>query len=215
MLTLAAGEYLAIEVIDNGMGISPDALAKVFEPYFTTKPVGVGSGLGLAQVHSFAQQSGGDVRIQSVEGEGTRVTVLLPAAPPGAVMPSAGVNGDAEEPAPPLRILVVEDDPLVASVVTPALQGEGHQVELLGSADAAVIRLSSGVRFDVVFTDVVMPGAMNGLELARWVREHRPEIGVLVATGYAPRDPGPGSQVLRKPYRLADLSRAAQRRERA
>lgn len=206
-LDLQPGEYVAVEVVDNGVGIPADALSRVLEPYFTTKPVGMGTGLGLAQVHAFALQSGGDLRIQSVEGEGTRVTLMLPVA----TAPAAARKEESplqDVPLPPVRILVVEDDPLVASVVAPALEAEGHTVELLTSADAAVLRLSSRVHFDVVFTDVVMPGAMDGLELAMWVREHRPDVAVLVATGYAPRDPEAGSEVLRKPYRISDLLNA-------
>ncbi|WP_167784670.1 ATP-binding protein [Ramlibacter rhizophilus] len=204
---LPAGDYVAVEVVDNGVGIRADALARVLEPYFTTKPVGVGTGLGLAQVHAFALQSNGDVRIHSIEGEGTRVTVLLPVATvrPESQRPAAAV---VDGPLTPLRILVVEDDPLVASVVAPVLEGDGHALELLSSADAALERLAAGADYDVLFTDVVMPGTLNGLDLARWVHEHRPGIGVLVATGYTPHDPGKGAPVLRKPYRIAELRQA-------
>ncbi len=200
--------FVSLEVEDSGEGIGADALAKVFEPYFTTKPVGSGSGLGLAQVAAFAKQSGGTVGIRSQVGVGTSVSILLPIA-------HGPVTAETEEqpPAPvsrPLSILFVEDDPLVTSVVVPALLGAGHRVRPCGSADDAVEILAGGEPFDLVFTDVVMPGQRNGMDLVKWCRAHRPEVALLVATGYTADRLDDRTQVLRKPYALDALLEAIQ-----
>jgi signal transduction histidine kinase len=201
------GTYVCVEVADDGPGMSPETAARAFEPYFTTKPLGRGSGLGLAQVMSFARQSGGDVRLQTSPGGGTRVAMLLPAATGAAAaeaLPSA-----AATPAPgrPLSILMVEDDALVASVVVPALEIEGHRVHLCRSAEEAMAALASEHDFDVLFTDVVMPGRMTGTDLVSWCRRHRPALPAVVATGYMTTwgELEGHVRVLRKPYGLQDL----------
>ena len=196
--------YVRIEVEDDGQGMDPETLARVFEPYFTTKPVGAGTGLGLPQVQAFARQSGGEVRIRSTPGQGTCVSVFLPVA---QAQPAAEA-APAQASAPgrrKLKILMVEDDVLVASVVMAALEHEGHAVSLCRTADDALPRLSAGEAFDVLFTDVMMPGSMTGLELAAWAREHRPEVPALVATGYSARTTEGPWRVLRKPYVIEDL----------
>ena len=196
---LAAGTYVAVEILDEGTGMSAETAAMAFEPYFTTKAVGSGSGLGLAQVMAFARESGGDARIDSRLGSGTRVSMFLPASDLDPTAP----KGDAARarPSQPLRILMAEDDVLVASVVVPALEEEGHTVQLCGTADEArdVLARDPG-RFDVVFSDVVMPGAMTGVDLAAWCREHVPDLRVVIATGYMAQPSDPDVRVLRKPY---------------
>ena len=201
----APGPVVRIDVQDTGHGMDAETLARVFEPYFTTKPVGAGSGLGLPQVQAFARHSGGDVRIRSTPGQGTCVTMLLPVAgdPAGAERPAAAGE---RRPRRPLRVLMVEDDVLVASVVPAALEHEGHQVTLCRTADEARLLLQGqDCTPDVLFTDVVMPGSMTGLELVEWCRVHRPQLPALVATGYTSHATGGLARVLRKPYAMDDL----------
>lgn len=199
---LEGGPFLCLQVQDDGPGIPRELQAKVFEPYFTTKPVGMGSGLGLAQVLAFARQSGGDVRLASGAGEGTCVSLLLPACEEAAQ--EADAEG-AAAPVRPLRILMAEDDVLVASVVVPALEAEGHSVTLCATADEALAFLQDGWTFDLLFTDVVMPGEMSGLDLAAWCRAQRPDFPVVVTTGYTAERIDPAHAVLRKPYGMRDL----------
>jgi CheY-like chemotaxis protein len=195
-----------IDVEDSGHGMDAETLARVFEPYFTTKPVGAGSGLGLPQVQAFARQSGGDVRIDSTPGQGTCVTLLLPVADQAAVADAPRAPASATRTARALRILMVEDDVLVASVVPAALEHEGHQVTLCRTADEARALLErQDCGADVLFTDIVMPGSMTGLELVEWCRTHCPQLPALVATGYTARAPGGSWKVLRKPYAIEDL----------
>jgi CheY-like chemotaxis protein len=196
--------FVRVDVQDNGTGMNDETLQRVFEPYFTTKPVGAGSGLGLPQVQAFARQSGGDVRIASTPGEGTCVTILLPVSRGEAAgaQPVAAAPRKAHRP---LRIVMVEDDILVASVVPVALEHEGHDVTLCRTADEARKLLAQGVAADVLFTDVVMPGTLTGLELVEWCREHRPDVPALVATGYSARAPEGVWKLLRKPYSIEDL----------
>ena len=206
---LAAQPWVRIDVQDDGEGMDAATLARVFEPYFTTKPVGSGTGLGLPQVQAFARQSGGDVRIASAPGQGTCVSLYLPVA-------QAEAPGDAQalqpraRPQRPLQVLMVEDDVLVASVVTAALEHEGHAVQLCRTADEALPRLAAGETFDVLFTDVMMPGSMTGLELVAWAQEHRPEVPALVATGYSARAIDGSWKSLRKPYTIEQLLEALQ-----
>jgi signal transduction histidine kinase len=205
-----AGPYVCVEVADDGPGMAPETAARAFEPYFTTKPLGRGSGLGLAQVMSFARQSGGDVRLNTSPGGGTRVAMLLPAATGAAAaeaLPHAAVEA---QPGRPLAILMVEDDALVASVVVPALEIEGHRVQLCRSAEEAVAALSGEHDFDILFTDVIMPGRLTGTDLVNWCREHRPALPAVVATGNMTTwaELEGRVRVLRKPYGLLDLMAA-------
>ncbi len=198
-------EFVCIEVSDDGSGMDAETQRRAFEPYYTTKSIGAGSGLGLAQVQGFARQSGGDVKVWSVPGEGTRVTMILPAtdAPVQAAPEAAPIDGAAAHA--PLRILMVEDDILVSSVVAPALEAEGHRVALCQRADDAVPILQSDMALDVVFTDVMVPGSMNGLDLLAWCREHRPELPVVVTSGYFEASQGITAEVVRKPYSVEDV----------
>jgi signal transduction histidine kinase/ActR/RegA family two-component response regulator len=200
---LPPGSYAAVEVIDDGPGMSDEVRAKAFDPYFTTKPIGAGSGLGLAQVHAFARQSGGEARLESSPGAGTRVTMIVPVTTECPDEDRGGARPHAGQVAP-LRILMVEDDVLVSSVVAPALEGDGHTVTTCGSADQAACLLSEDQRFDVVFTDMVMPGKMTGMDLVLWCREHAPDLPVVVATGYTTHSVD-GAEVLRKPYDIEML----------
>jgi len=205
---LPPGRYLAVEVVDSGGGMDAEVLQRVFEPYFTTKPVGVGSGLGLPQVRAFAVQSGGISTISSERGVGTTVSLLLPVSsdPVQARDAAAAEPGDFM----PLRVLFVEDDLLVSSVVVPALRAAGHAVRHCLNGDAAARALQDGGLFDVVFTDVVMPGTMSGLDLAAWCRANVPELAVIVATGYTTQHIDTGIKVLSKPYSIETLLKELQ-----
>ncbi len=200
---LPPGRYLAVDVADSGGGMDAEVLQRVFEPYFTTKAVGVGSGLGLPQVRAFAVQSGGAATIRSERGVGTTVSLLLPVSSE-PVQAVHAVDGESAE-FMPLRVLFVEDDLLVSSVVVPALRACGHTVRHCLNGDAAARALQDGGLFDVVFTDVVMPGAMSGLDLVAWCRANIPAMAVIVATGYTTQHIEAGVKVLSKPYAMETL----------
>jgi signal transduction histidine kinase/ActR/RegA family two-component response regulator len=211
--TLAGGDYVRISVADNGSGMSAETLERVFEPFFTTKPVGQGTGLGLSQISGFARQSGGDVAIQSVLGEGTTVSIYLPRHA-GQVKAAAkrAVPGPAKRAtADTGTILVVEDDPRVRAATGTALEELGHPFILCGSGPDALVELERRDDIGLVITDVVMPG-MTGPELAHTVRARHPDIGLLFVTGYVGEageaESFKGSEVLRKPFTLRALADA-------
>jgi signal transduction histidine kinase len=202
------GEFVEIAIADIGCGIPSDILVKVTEPYFTTKDANQGTGLGLSQVDGFVQQSGGRMQIESELGAGTTIRIWLPgvrAAPPG----------DRAPPSPRgttlLRILLVEDNADVAEVTCSLLEQLGHRVSLVGSAAGALRWLAEAEQApDLVVSDIVMAGDMNGLGLARELRRERPELRVLLVTGYSREAQVIGDEfpLLSKPYQLDDLSRA-------
>ncbi|ACG79068.1 FOG: PAS/PAC domain protein [Phenylobacterium zucineum HLK1] len=202
-----AGDFVAVTVSDTGVGIPDDILPRIFDPFFTTKEVSKGTGLGLSQVYGFAQQSGGEVQVRSELGRGTSFTFYLPRT-------SAKVARPVEEAAEPVarsaRILVVEDNPEVAEVAAAMLEQLGHTVRVVGGAAAAMSALHEHETPDLVFSDIVMAGEIDGLGLARRVREEAPSVPVLLATGYsqAAEQLGDEFPILRKPYKLGELSRA-------
>ena len=209
---LAAGDYIRIAVTDTGTGMSAEILERVFEPFFTTKPVGQGTGLGLSQISGFARQSGGDVAIQSVLGEGTTVSIYLPrhaAAAPAAAATTAGAVPKAN--ADVGTILVVEDDPRVRAATGTALTELGYPAILCGSGPEAIGQLEERDDIGLVITDVVMPG-MTGPELAGQIRTSHPDVGLLFVTGYVGEageaESFKGSEVLRKPFTLRALAEA-------
>jgi PAS domain S-box-containing protein len=199
------GDFVAIRVSDSGGGIAPDVLQKVFEPFFTTKPVGKGTGLGLSQVHGFAYQAGGLVALASELGEGTTVTISLPRDKSGIVAassPGAASSGSG-------TILLVEDNPDVATATAGLLEQLGYAVRWVSNADEALAEID-GDGIDLVFSDIVMPGKMDGLALAQAIREKYPRLPILLATGYSDtlRKTSLGFQILRKPYEIHELSQA-------
>ncbi len=200
---LPLGRYLAVDVVDSGGGMDAEVLQRVFEPYFTTKAVGVGSGLGLPQVRAFAVHSGGAATISSERGVGTTVSLLLPVS--SDPVRAVGSKSASAREFMPLRVLFVEDDLLVSSVVVPALRAAGHTVRHCLTGDAAARALQDGGLFDVVFTDVVMPGSMSGLDLAAWCQANIPAMAVIVATGYTTQHIDAGVKVLSKPYSIDAL----------
>ena len=209
------GECVRLSVVDQGSGMTDEVKAHVFEPFYTTKDVGRGSGLGLAQVHGFTQQSGGSVRIESTVGEGTTVSVLLPRS---RRLPVQGARHPADDAARASRprmsgsVLLVEDDDEVAALVTEMLEELGYDVTRTASAAAALGALSNGRSIDLVFSDIMMPGGMSGVELARELRSRRRNLPVLLTSGYeeAARAgaKAEGVRILAKPYRLDELATA-------
>ena len=202
-----AGDFVRLTVIDTGTGMPPEVLARAAEPFFTTKSVGKGSGLGLSQVWGFARQSGGTARLESVPGRGTRVGLLLPRSVVAAVRiaPRAAATADTGSG----RILLVEDDPIVGPLVGGSLQDLGYTVLRAATADEALAILTDGAPVDLLFTDVVMPGATTGVELAQHARRLRPDLPVVLMTGYSEEAPaGEGFRVLTKPYRIEALVEA-------
>ena len=208
------GDFICLDVIDDGPGMDAEVRSRAFDPYYTTKSKNRGSGLGLAQVLTFARQSGGDAWIISEPGHGSRITMMLPVAgdagpqghgPAGAPAPSAVVTADG---AAPLHVLMVEDDALVSGVVVPALEQAGHRVTHCETADDAQALMATSCQFDVLCTDIMMPGRLSGLDLVRWCRREWPSLPVVVASGYSAQQAPDDVIVLHKPYSIDVLSRA-------
>lgn len=206
-----AGSYVMVAVADTGHGIPADIRDRVFEPFFTTKGLGRGTGLGLSMVYGFAKQTGGAVAIESEEGRGTVMRLFLPRSAGEAV----ARTGPVAAPAPARgheTILVVEDDPLVQGYVIAQLGSLGYRTLTASDGATALALVDQGASFDLLFTDIIMPGGMNGRELAEAVRLRRPGVRVLYTSGYTDNTIvheghlDPGVALLRKPYRKADLS---------
>jgi two-component system, NtrC family, sensor kinase len=200
------GDYVLIEVRDTGAGIPADILPRVFEPFFTTKEVGAGTGLGLSQVHGFAHQSGGAVDIESSPGHGTSVRIFLPAVPAPAKIADTPVPNHVHRATG--TVLVVEDDIDVADLAAGLLQRCGFTVKLAYRALAALDLLRRGEKVDLIFSDVLMPDGISGIELAEEVRSRFPTVPVLLATGYsdvATDAIAKGLPIITKPYRTRDL----------
>jgi two-component system NtrC family sensor kinase len=204
------GEFVAIRVADTGSGIAPDVLPHVFEPFFTTKEVGKGTGLGLSQVYGFAKQSGGTATVTSRVGRGTVITLYLPRT---HELPAPPLAQAVPEAAPDRAgtVLLVEDNAEVAEVATAYLQQLGYTVNAVGNAHEALEFLARDANVDLVFSDILMPGGMNGLELGHAIGQLHPVLPVLLASGYSTsaRDAvAQGFVVLQKPFDLAALERA-------
>jgi PAS domain S-box-containing protein len=201
---LAPGEYVRITVADTGTGMPPEVIARAFEPFFTTKEVGKGTGLGLSQVYGFIKQSGGEVVIESMEGEGTTISIYLPAV----VTATADAKAEHTE-----RVLIVEDEPDLMDVAASLFTSMGYDV-LTAASGREAIDVLEHKDVDILFTDVVMPNGMNGIELASYTRAHFPDTKIMLASGY----PLPALKqrhgadlnefaFVNKPYRLSDLAR--------
>ena len=208
---LAPGDYVCVTVADTGAGMPADVLARATEPFFSTKPLGKGTGLGLAQVYGIARQSGGTVRIDSREGEGTTVHILLPRAEQGAEAAPADAGSEPSEASRPAgaRIMIVDDDADVRFFLGELLDDLGHQVLACEDAAAAIAAMD-GEPPDLVLVDYAMPG-MNGAELAKVLRGRNPQLRIAFVTGYAESDQlenavGPDVPILRKPFGLEALS---------
>jgi PAS domain S-box-containing protein len=211
---LPPGTYVDLCIIDKGKGMPPDVLRRATEPFFTTK--GPGTGLGLAMVHGFVQQSQGRLEIDSTPGEGTTVRLLFPAAESGVnlavhdALPDDVRTGTKSAPAPQSDrpcVLVVEDNDDVRELAESVLSMSGYALLSAASGEEALQMLEGGARVDLLFTDVIMPGGMTGLELVDKVQATHPRLPVLVTTGYMDELPGRGKglDILAKPYRHEDL----------
>jgi signal transduction histidine kinase len=206
------GDYVMIAVSDTGQGIPQNLLEKVFEPFFTTKEVGKGSGLGLSMVYGFVKQSNGHIKIYSEEGHGTTVKLYLPQAVGVPVSPATetglagGVHGDES-------ILIVEDDALVRDYVVAQIKRFGYHTLAASNAAEALAIIDSPERIDLVYTDVIIPGGMNGRQLATEAVKRRPGLKVLYTSGYTENAIvhhgrlDPGVLLLPKPYLSSDLAR--------
>jgi PAS domain S-box-containing protein len=208
---LRPGDYVEISVSDTGNGMTAEVQQRAFEPFFTTKSRGHGTGLGLSMIHGFARQSGGDVSIYSEEGHGTTVRLYLPrlegsdwVAETKAVKESSSSTGE--------RILVVEDDERVRNLTVKRLSELGYEVLQAADGVTAINMLEDGLRVDLVFTDVIMPGGVSGFDVIRRALELDPQTKAVVTSGYTEdiaidqgQAVGPAVRLLRKPYRQAEL----------
>ena len=230
---LAPGRYVLISVGDDGVGIEPALAAHAFEPFFTSKDQGQGSGLGLSQVHGFCTQAGGTARLQSTPGLGTTVLLLLPAAdeplalpgaqaPPGGddealpdadaqALPDAAAQPQAERPITGAHVLLVEDNQALGDITAALLVAHGARVQRADDAMQALNLIDGGAMFDVVLSDVMMPGTMDGLALARRLRALRPKLPVVLITAFSQAVAGAGTgtgaefKVLNKPCPQSEL----------
>jgi len=206
---LPPGRYVRIQVTDQGKGIPYDLIGRVTEPFFTTKEAGKGTGLGLSMVAGFVQQSGGRMKIDSGQGSGTRIELILPATDESA---ESKVSNGWHEPATGLTmkaILLVDDDDNVRGVLGEQLRELGFKVDEVGDGKTAIERLKGNGSYDVMLTDFAMPG-MNGMETIRGAVQERPDLRVVLMTGYASGSSiadAPDVPVVRKPIRLEELLR--------
>jgi nitrogen-specific signal transduction histidine kinase len=207
---LPPGYYVMLAVSDSGVGMTPEVKARAFEPFFTTKSAGRGSGLGLSTVYGFIKQSGGNITIYSEPGHGTTVRVYLPRVEPSETETTVDVAADA--PGCNETVLVVEDDPAVRNVVAGMVESLGYQVLEAESGAEALALLESGEAVNLVLSDVVMPGQIDGWKLAQSVWERWPATRVLLTTGYSDNvlvrhaTLDKRTQVISKPYRRSELS---------
>ena len=199
------GHFLAIDCSDTGMGIPPNLLSKIFDPFFTTKEVGKGSGLGLSQVYGFAHQAGGTVKAQSKVGLGTTISLYLPCAegPIATTETSAKTSDQLQRPS----VLIVDDSAEVAEVTSSLFEQLGYTTVYRDSAEEALSLLAEGAKFDLVFSDIVMPGTIDGVGLTREIRSRYPKLPVVLTTGYsdAAKAAPPDLRILRKPFNTDTL----------
>jgi PAS domain S-box-containing protein len=204
-----AGEFVALRVIDTGTGIAPDIIGKVFEPFFTTKGPDRGTGLGMSQAYGFARQSGGAIAVESEVGKGTTVTIYLPRSAELAAAVGAAAEKPEATPGHGETILLVEDNPDVKTVATAMLEQLNYRAVPVASGAEALNVLRSGQPVDLVFTDVMLAGDLDGVALAQAIRSRHPQLPILLTSGYAKAlGARHGLPILRKPYQLAALAQA-------
>jgi len=208
----APGRYVMLAVTDTGVGMTPEVRERAFEPFFTTKGAGVGSGLGLSMVYGFVKQSGGHVQLDSEPGHGTTVRIHLPVCDEPAAGARRGADRAAPRAARHQTILVVEDDARVRRTSVRRLRALGYRIIEAESAQGALDVIDRGAHIDILFTDIVMPGGMTGIDLAREARRRRPTLSILFTSGYArPADIRKGMMTenavwLAKPYANSELT---------
>jgi PAS domain S-box-containing protein len=212
---VSAGQYVLMTVTDFGCGMSPDTVQRAFDPFFTTKPEGRGTGLGLSMVHGFVKQSGGHVTIASEQGRGTTVSLYLPRTRQtevdGGEQAPSPITGGAE------TVLLVEDDDQVRATTADILAELGYRVIEARDADSAKAMIDNGLAPDVLFSDVVMPGALHSSELARYAKARLPRMGVVFTSGYTDKPPSSTrgldeeADLLTKPYTRESLDRRLRR----
>ncbi|GAB0118774.1 ATP-binding protein [Acidisoma sp. 7E03] len=213
-LSLAPGAYVELRVRDTGTGMSPEVLSRAFDPFFTTKPIGVGTGLGLSMIYGFVQQSGGQVHIDSALGQGTCVSLYLPAHGGAAAAALAqGERAEVPRAAAGEAVLVVDDEPTVRMLVTEVLTDLGYKALEAAEGTGALALLQSDLPIDLLVTDVGLPGGLNGRALAEAARIVRPDLKVLFITGYAEHSVlnasnlAPGMHIQSKPFSMETLAR--------
>jgi PAS domain S-box-containing protein len=201
------GDFVAVKVRDTGTGIPDDVLAKIFDPFFTTKPIGKGTGLGLSQVHGFVHQAGGTIAVDSELGKGTSFTVCLPRSTAALTRRPEQLSHRGTG-----TVLLVEDNPDVANASTGLLEELGYAVRWASDVDSALGEIAAN-GIDLVLSDIVMPGKMDGLALARILKQKHPGLPILLATGYseAARNAAAEFPILRKPYQIHELNEALSR----
>jgi PAS domain S-box-containing protein len=208
---LIAGEYVRISVSDNGAGMTKEILSRVFEPFFTTKAPGRGTGLGLSTIYGFVKQSNGNITIYSEPGTGTTVNLYLPRSSDvqnseqmGTASPDRAAKGE--------RVLVVEDNRDVRALTVKRFERLGYSVVECVTGAEAKEALKNGLEVDIIFTDIMMPGGLTGIDLGRWVGENHPRLPVILTTGFAEEIAGTTTvgkepwTILRKPYTQKDLA---------
>ena len=203
------GPFAAIRFSDTGAGIPPNLLSKIFDPFFTTKEVGKGTGLGLSQVYGFVHQAGGTIKVDSKIGEGTTFTIYLPLC---AERELTAVSAPVRSTPPRPRVLVVDDNPDVRHVTSSLFEQIGYDTALRDSAESALQYLAQGKRVDLIFSDIVMPGSIDGIGLANEIRGRYPGLPIILSTGYSDsaQQAPQWLQVLRKPFDSEALVRAVE-----
>jgi signal transduction histidine kinase/CheY-like chemotaxis protein len=207
-----AGDYVVLSIADTGCGMTADVLERAFEPFYTTKEVGKGTGLGLSQVYGFAKQSGGAARIESRVGKGTTVRIYIPRADGQAAAGAAVQDGLDKTPPAAATILVVEDDSDVREMIVGILSDLGYQTLVATNGPEALAILNDGHSVDLLFTDIVMPAGMSGTDLARQASRLRPDLKVLLSSGYTReanqwRSARADFPFIAKPYRTTTLGK--------
>jgi CheY-like chemotaxis protein len=194
--------FVAISCSDKGTGIPPNLLSKMFDPFFTTKEVGKGTGLGLAQVYGFAHQAGGTVTADSTVGRGTTVTIYLPPCVDEQISSKEISAKTKTKQSNGLTVLVVDDNADVAEVTSSLFEHLGYETIYRNSAEAALDLLEDSTKIDFVFSDIVMPGTIDGIGLAREINSRYPNLPVVLTTGYsdATKAVPPNLKILRKPF---------------
>jgi CheY-like chemotaxis protein len=204
------GQYVMIAVSDSGCGMTAEQISRAIEPFYTTKPEGQGTGLGLSMVYGFAKQSGGHLKLYSEPGHGTTARLYIPRT----IAPAAAPDAQRPPPAPGQgeMVLLVEDDPAVRAAAALALRGLGYRVEEAENADAAMALLQQGLRPDLIFTDVVMPGTLSARTMAAQAAALIPGLAVVFASGYTENSIvhngqlDAGVHLISKPWRIEDLA---------